>query len=207
MLLTASSWRPPTRAARPIGPPGPVLTPAEKKSAQRERARCAAESVARSWLDGYLNDEDDPAEPGARIIATDLYALAVEAIDDLAEEGYRIDDKDDESPTYKVPGRTLFYTIADEVLGPRRRVNHGSAHAYIIPKQQAEAPTMNLDNIRAETEAYRAASDQAERLIRRREQLASGDYLGALTEQRETAATGTDGPIDLGAHRARQTAR
>lgn len=114
-----------------------------------------------------------------------------------ARHGYPLDPR--------LPTRQQFYKVADSILGPRGRTE--STRFYTIPSPPQEAPQMNLDRIREETAAYRDAANEAERLIRRREQLASGDYLGALTEQRETAATGTDGPIDLGAHRARKASR
>jgi hypothetical protein len=120
-------WRPPAASQVRHRP----MTPTERKRAQRSRDRHAEILSARWWVLAALEDTDGYS-PGTRIVAADLYAQACAALSDLADDEEPIDDDDPDSPTVSVPGRGVFYAVADEILGPRRRGNHG-AHTYVIP--------------------------------------------------------------------------
>lgn len=122
-------WRPPKA---PKAPSGPARSAAERKAASRERARSDEEASAREWLEGFLSGWDGGEErpaPGSRWLAAELYDTAAEAIGDYAEDGEERED----GGAYRVPRQRVFYSVADELLGPRRRGAKGSAMAYTIP--------------------------------------------------------------------------
>jgi hypothetical protein len=109
----APKWSPPKAAT----PRGPAKTPTEIKTAQRERERAAARMTSGVWLRYYLASH---AEPGARVVAADLFALAEAASFDTPD-----------ATAGQFPGPRQFYAVADEILGARR-YSHGSRF-YIIP--------------------------------------------------------------------------
>lgn len=131
--------------------PKPRLRAAGSQRGNRERAadhrrRVAAqeETSARWWLTNFLGGwggGDEAPEPGSRRLASHLFAEATECLagvvaefDDARADGEPWEEyAEDEGypPRPRVPGRTRFYTIADEVLGPRRR-SHGITF-YLIP--------------------------------------------------------------------------
>lgn len=121
-------WRPSaSRVER-----GPAKTDAERKAASRERIRREEELSARDWLEGFLTGWDGDTEapaPGSRWIASELYDMAAEAIEECIDvEEERLD-----GGAYFMPGKRVFYAVADELLGPRRRGAKGTNHVYVIP--------------------------------------------------------------------------
>ncbi|MBT2531624.1 hypothetical protein J7E83_05710 [Arthrobacter sp. ISL-48] len=110
----------------------PAKTDAERKAASRERVRQAEEASAREWLKGFLTgwdgDVDTPA-PGSRWIASELYETAAEVIGDYVED----EEEREDGGLYAVPRQRVFYAVADELLGARRRGAKGSAMLYLIP--------------------------------------------------------------------------
>lgn len=120
------------RAPKPAEERPPAMTAAERKAASRAHIRREEELSARDWLESFLTGWDgdtDAPVPGSRWIAYELYELAVEAIEESVElEEERIDGGD-----YRVPRQCVFYAVADQILGPRRRGAHGSARVYVIP--------------------------------------------------------------------------
>lgn len=192
--------------------PRTAKTPAQWKADQRARERAAETASARDWLAMYLAE----ASPGERIATAELHALAVEAIEDLLEDE---DDPECEDGTpWRVPGRRLFYAIADEALGARRRSN--GVTFYVIPTvtptqeppliETPESIRARADAIREEADALAYSNDELERrlelLDRQREALSRGDLREALETQRERLATRGDGPADFLAFRARRAA-
>lgn len=132
-------WRPPKA---PKAPTGPAKSAAERVAESRERARREEEASARDWLRGFLTgwdgDTDVPA-PGSRWLAAELYADAAEVIGDAVEDAKEAIAEGDEPETlpdgtpYRVPRQRVFYAVADELLGARRRGAKGSAMVYVIP--------------------------------------------------------------------------
>lgn len=131
-------WRPPkVEEERP-----PAKTPAERLADHRERVRREEELSARDWLDNFLigwgDDEISPA-PGSRWLAADLYADAAEVIGDAVEDAKDAIREKEEPNTlpdgtpYRVPRQRVFFAVADELLGARRRGAKGSAMVYVIP--------------------------------------------------------------------------
>lgn len=102
--------------------------------------------------------------------------------------------------------RQRFYSIADGILGARKR--NSTATYYLIPEPTPEEAPMTLDQLREEAALYKSIADEGERALRIREQLRAGEYAAALTEQRKHhRATGTHGaPVGLAAERARREA-
>jgi hypothetical protein len=213
----ASEWKP--RTDRPMTVAAPALTAAERKAAQRKRDHDAEEASARWFVELLLDPENvDAPAPGTRIAAADLHAQAVASLEGLAEE--RVQDGDDWPETAeeygypldpRAPRQRVFYPIADDLLGRRKRGAHGSALAYTIldPSTRQEI-TMNLADAVIERVVSKLADEMAEEfgndvrsdIVAR---LRSGDRLGALALQRDClAATATDGAVlDLAGHRAR----
>lgn len=105
-------------------PRAPAKSAAERKADQRERDRADEEASAREWLTAYLED----AEPGERVSAQELYEDAVDVIGDYIED----DEPREDGGTYRLPRQRVFFNVADEILGARRRTN-GSARFYMIP--------------------------------------------------------------------------
>jgi hypothetical protein len=133
-----SAYRAPaSREERP-----PAKTSAERKAAQRERERREEELSARDWLENFLIGWGDDAEapaPGSRWNASELYADAAEVIGDAVEDAADAIREKDEPETlpdgtpYRVPGKRVFFSVADELLGARRRGAKGTTHVYVIP--------------------------------------------------------------------------
>lgn len=133
-------WRPPA----PQVVRGPAKTAAERKAVSRERIRREQELSAREWLQGFSTGWDgdaEPPSPGSRWIASELYQAAREAIEeyiDLEEE--RLD-----GGTFVLPGKRVFYAVADELLGPRRRGAKGRTHVYVIRSSRYLRPRPELE--------------------------------------------------------------
>lgn len=111
---------------------GPAKTAAERLTAHRARVRREEELTAREWLGNFLSgwggEEEAPA-PGSRWLASELYGTAVDAIQEFADcEEERLD-----GGNYVTPRQRVFYAVADELIGPRRRGAKGSAMVYVIP--------------------------------------------------------------------------
>lgn len=110
----------------------PAKSAAERLAAHRERVRREEELSARDWLEGFLSGWGDDAEvpaPGSRMIASELYEMALEAIEEYVE----VEDERSDGGAYVVPRQRVFYAVADSILGARRRGAKGSAMGYIIP--------------------------------------------------------------------------
>jgi hypothetical protein len=134
----APAWRPP----QPPRPPrGPALTPAERKAAQRDRDRASEIASARWWLESLLDEADDDLAVGERITAAALYELASDTLGDLADDAEPLDANDPDGPIARVPGPRVFYAVADDLLGTRRRGAHG-AQTYVVP------PAFNIARVR-----------------------------------------------------------
>ena len=186
-------------------------TPTEQKADYRARMLAAEVASARWWLEGYIDPENDEApEHGARLGAPDLYALARDVIEEMADDGEAIDDAPD--VLFRVPGPRTFYAVADMRLGARRR-SHGVAY-YTIPTPHptkkesavnlAEAVLARTVEILATETAdeYRAAVAAEIRELR-----ATGRPAASLLVQRGAlSATATPSVDDLAARRARRTA-
>lgn len=120
-------WRPPA----PKVQRGPAKTAAERKAASRQRLRREQELSAREWLQGFLTGWDGDTEvpaPGSRWIASELYETARESI----EESIELEDNRLDGGAYVVPGKRVFYAVADELLGHRRRGAKGTTYVYVI---------------------------------------------------------------------------
>jgi len=118
-------WRPATSRA----PRGPAKSPAERSATHRERAKADELASAREWLENYLSDPDDRPSPGARVIAHDLYEECADTLETFIDG----DEEREDGGAYRVPRQRIFYAVADELLGPRRRGTNGSARVYLIP--------------------------------------------------------------------------
>lgn len=167
---------------------GPAKSAAELKAAQRERQRAQAKAAAEAWLLDYLKND---AEPGARVLASDLYEIAES--DNFSTAHFQASHE---------PGPRQFYAVADEVLGDRR-YSHGKRF-YVIPdpatnKEEDPMPASLADAVFDSVVEKITANVEAEIM----ERLRSGDRLGALLLQRDRhGATGTDGGVvDLAAVR------
>ncbi|WP_324649871.1 hypothetical protein [Georgenia sp. H159] len=198
----APHWSSP-RPEKPV-PSGPTLTDAERVRAYRARIRREGETSARRFIQAALargrDDDHDPEDlvlrRGARIAAAELWATAESEF--LFIDG----DVEDDGHVWRLPGRTTFYAVADEMLGARRRVN--GTRVYVIPELPAEPEEADPMDTATAMLFDRTAEILADRHEERLARLRSGDYAGALTLQRE-AATGTDGGVvDLAAVRARR---
>lgn len=115
------AYRPPKERA----PRGPAKSTAERSAELRARVRREEELSAREWLEGYLED----ADPGERVVAEELFRECAETIEEFVDA----DEPREDGGAYAVPRQRVFYTVADEVLGSRRRGAHGSARVYLIP--------------------------------------------------------------------------
>ncbi|WP_164198913.1 hypothetical protein [[Micrococcus luteus] ATCC 49442] len=131
-------WRPPV----PRMERGPAKTAAERKATSRERIRREEEASTRDWLENFLigwGDEAEAPAPGSRWIAAELYADAASVIKDAVEDAEDARASKEEPDTlpdgtpYRVPRQRVFYSVADELLGARRRGAKGSAMVYVIP--------------------------------------------------------------------------
>ncbi|QCU77261.1 hypothetical protein E7744_02780 [Citricoccus sp. SGAir0253] len=123
------TYRPP----RPAAERGPALTPSEYVKRSRDKAaRIEADSI-RAWLAEWREYDDAPA-PGDAVNAADLFARAVDEINDNRDFG----DKTPQGDEYRVPRRRVFYAVADEILGPRRRVGKARTAVYTMPARPAE---------------------------------------------------------------------
>lgn len=202
VTLAPKYRRPAAEVERP-----PAMTAAERKAAQRARDRAAEISSARWWLEGYLTgwDGDDEAPaPGSRVPAAELYDLAVDAIEETVDEyeglmpGESWEDiaEEDNLPERpRVPRRRIFYEVADELLGTRRRGAHGSALQYVIP----EPPTTTEEEPDVDPVTFELVLD------RLTDKLAAQFTEAAATGKPadRPAATGTDGAVvDLATARA-----
>lgn len=123
------------RAARAGLDPVPLPAPAER--APRAPAKTGAQRV-KEYRDRLRADEIASARAFLAVVrpllaegeqrdARDLYAAAVKNIGRRLGESISADD---DSDVWAVPGRTLFYAIADEVLGDRVRRSRG--FVYVI---------------------------------------------------------------------------
>lgn len=189
-LPAVRTWTP----LRPDGPTverPPVSTPAQRKAAQRARDKSAETDTARAWLRHYLTGWGDPdgvPAPGSRVPASGLYSDAAAWAGDVLDEYSSEEDTSEgsewaayaEKEGYplrpRVPGRTRFYTTADDVLGARRTIR-GTPH-YVIPKE----PDMDLLAERVIDRAAEILAEDVRRLYR------SGDKVAALLRQRERLA-------------------
>lgn len=124
----APVWRTPS-PARPA-PRTPPLSAAERLRQYRSEVRARADETGREWLETVLGDGD--LLPGERITAADLWARAHE--DFLDFDGAT----DDDGNLARTPGRSRFYTLADEILGPRRTVR--GVRVYLIPTRPEGGP-------------------------------------------------------------------
>lgn len=129
----APVWRDPAPRRRAPG----LDAAARARKSRADRKRDAAASAA-WWLGLWL--EDAPDVPGGRVSASKLYVEARTGLESWAEE-YREDpdewaDEREDDPAMPrrpiVPGRTLFYEVADRVLGARVTA-HGGIACYVIP--------------------------------------------------------------------------
>ena len=105
----------------------PAKTAAERLAAHRERVRADEEASAREWLAAYLADDDAPA-PGSRVPAAKLYADADKVIGAYAED----EEEREDGGLYRVPRQRVFFAVADELLGARKRGAKGIT-VYTIP--------------------------------------------------------------------------
>ncbi|MET4620427.1 hypothetical protein ABIE18_001876 [Arthrobacter sp. 2762] len=118
---------------------GAPRTDAERKASSRARIREQEEASARSWLIGFLTgwdiDEEKPV-PGERILAAALHEAAIGAIEDFIESEEVLED----GTPFRRPTQRVFYAVADQLLGPRRRGANGSAMSYTIPSTSRALP-------------------------------------------------------------------
>jgi hypothetical protein len=133
--MAAPQWSPP-KADRP-----PAKPAVERAADSRVRRKAREDESSRTWL-GSLFDEDTEHDygPGDRVPATQLYADAADGIgewvdwydedaDDWAEEA----DAEGLPAVPRIPSTHTFYSAADDVLGPRRRVQ--GIRTYTIPEE------------------------------------------------------------------------
>jgi len=112
----------------------PAKTNADYARAYRARKAENERASARAYLTALVGK--GILTPGERVAAPDLYAGARKNIArkvEEAEQGYGspiITDEDD-SPVWTVPGRTLFYAVADEILGERKRTARGAVYTFV----------------------------------------------------------------------------
>lgn len=106
-------------------PRAPAKSAAERSAEHRARQRADEDASAREWLTAYLED----ATPGERVVAEKLFQDCAE-ITELYVDG---EEEREDGGSYRVPRQRVFYAVADELLGPRRRGAHGSARVYVIP--------------------------------------------------------------------------
>lgn len=102
--------------------PRPAKTSTDYSRERRARERAAEEASARAFL-----VKVHPLLEGDQIDARDLYAAAVKNIARLLGETITADD---DSEVWTVPGRRLFYALADEILGERVRRSRG--YVYVV---------------------------------------------------------------------------
>lgn len=183
-------WRPPA----PKTERAPARSRAVRLAAQREREKAVEEAVARDWLTGYLTgwdgDEEAPA-PGDRVGAVELYAAAEDYVEEFIDAEIEFDD----GTPYRVPRKSVFYRIADELLGERERASGG--YFYTIPAPETDTEEEPMSPEETDLILDRVVDRLADRFEADiRERLRSGDKLGALLLQRDRlASTGTDGVV------------
>lgn len=132
--MAAPKWSPP-KVDRPAKPA------AERAADARERRKAREDESSRTWLRS-LFDEDAELDigPGDRLPATELYAHASDGIGSWVE-WYEDDPEDwaeeaeaESLPAHpRIPSTHTFYSAADDVLGPRRRVQ--GIRTYTIPEE------------------------------------------------------------------------
>lgn len=129
-----STYRPP----RPARERGPALTHSQMVKRSRDKAaRIEADSV-RYWLADFLAGEIEDAPlpaPGETVPAAELCELATEGLADWA----LADDVMPSGEVVRLPRRRVFYAVADEILGERRRVGKARTAVYTIPDAEAVA--------------------------------------------------------------------
>lgn len=167
-------WKPPTKAPAPRPPAVPT---AARVASHRQKVLDEKRASAVWWITKALHEGQ--LAPGVVVSAGDLWALAEDELDEL--DGA----EDDEGAMTRLPGRTLFYSVADELLGARRREAHGTRNVYTIPDTAtAQEATVNDPTL------YEHIVDRAVELVADRvfadyqERARSGDTVGALVEQR-----------------------
>ncbi|CAL9496121.1 hypothetical protein [Streptomyces sp. enrichment culture] len=138
---TAPRWSPP-KADKPQ-----PKSAKERVALSRARAKAREDESSRAWLQGMFAEEADyyGYNPGDRVPATRLYADASEAIGGWVEDRKETIKRDGpeeweaEADEYgyplvpRVPTSHTFYRAADDVLGPRRRVQ--GVRTYTIPEE------------------------------------------------------------------------
>ncbi|MGI5138475.1 hypothetical protein ACQEXA_28190 [Streptomyces sp. CA-106110] len=133
--MAAPKWSPP-KADRL-----PAKAAAERAADSRASRKAREDESSRTWLRS-LYDEDAELDigPGDRVPATELYAHASGGIGSWVE--WYEDDPEDWAeeaeaeglPTRpRIPSTHTFYSAADDVLGPRRRVQ--GIRTYTIPEE------------------------------------------------------------------------
>ncbi|MGW7662287.1 hypothetical protein [Streptomyces sp. NPDC054756] len=129
----------------PKAPKAPTkqLTHTERNGDYRARKTTEERDTSAKWLQLTIDDPDQH-QPGTRVPAATLYAEAKDAITDWVDDfeddraSWREDAEDDGVPMRpRVPGSKTFYAVADDMLGPGRRVQ--GVRMYVMP----EAP-LNL---------------------------------------------------------------
>lgn len=118
-------WRPIKERA----PRGPGKTAVEHLAAHRERVKADELVSAREWLENYLGDPEGRPAPGSRVVAHELHQECSETIATFIDG----DEEREDGGSYRIPRQRIFYAVADEILGPRRRGANGSARVYLIP--------------------------------------------------------------------------
>jgi hypothetical protein len=124
----ADVWRPPG-APEPREP----RSSQQRSVASRARRRRQEEETAEWWLRLHL----EQVEPGARVVAAELWQQAeanLRVVVDEAEEDLEWWEKeakhDGSPPRPRVPGRSVFYEVADVVFGARRLIRGKSYYVY-----------------------------------------------------------------------------
>lgn len=107
----APMWRSTPKERAPRATPIPEQ---ERLRAYRARRDSIARREAAQWLHDMI--EEGELKPGERVAAREVWTRAREVFEDWSGMC-----DDDGTPVY-TPGRTVFYAVADEVLGPRRTV-------------------------------------------------------------------------------------
>lgn len=116
------------RAPRPVAAErGPALTPAEMVKRSRDRAAQIEADSVRAWLADWR--ESDAPAPGETVDAAALFVRVAEELSDWSDDKRRTPS----GAIARSPRRRVFYAVADEVLGPRRRVGKARTAVYTIP--------------------------------------------------------------------------
>lgn len=141
-VLRARRLTLPAAPARPKAQTTGAKSDTERNRAYRSGVRLAETASALWWLDTYLTDEDEPAEPGSTMTAAALYAEARDALEALANDEEPLDENDPGSPTFRVPRQRVFLAAASDVLGKPRRTENGTT--FTIPEESRVTPTGSL---------------------------------------------------------------